>query len=273
MSKIANIDRRVIYLLLIAVIALALLRPIGLAIVVSPETMKVYNAIDNIPSGSIIWMGFDFDAGAIPELMPAAKMVVRQAFQKDLRIVAGGMWQMSGDVATQAFEAVAGDFPNKQYGVDWVNIGYRPGTAVWLDQMVQDVWRAAAGQDAYGRKFEELPLMAEFKSMKSAEFIMEFSTGTPGGPEYIKTVSGPLGTPMGQACTSVEVPGTMPYISSGQLIGGVLGMKGAAEYETIMGKPGSATAGMDAQSFAHALIIGFILLGNVGYVIDKRKAR
>lgn len=273
MSKIANIDRRIIYLLLIAVIAFALLRPVGLAIKVSPETMKVYKAIDSIPKGSIVWLGFDFDAGAIPELMPAAKMVVRQAFQKDLRIVAGGMWQMSGDVATQAFDAVAPDYPGKKYGVDWVNIGYRPGNAVWLDQMVQDAWKASAGQDAYGRKFESLPLMAEFRTMKDAQFIMEFSTGTPGGPEYIKTVSGPFGIPMGQACISVEVPTTMPYISSGQLVGGVLGMKGAAEYETLMEKPGSATAGMDAQSFAHALIIGFILLGNIGHVIEKRQSR
>ena len=67
MSRIANIDRRIIYLLLIAVISLALLRPIGLAIKVSPETMKVYNAIDQIPPGSVVWMGFDFDAGAIPD--------------------------------------------------------------------------------------------------------------------------------------------------------------------------------------------------------------
>ena len=273
MSRIANIDRRIIYLLLIAVISLALLRPIGLAIKVSPETMKVYNAIDQIPPGSVVWMGFDFDAGAIPELMPAAKMIVRHAFERDLRMVVGGMWQMSGDVATQAFDAVAKDFPDKQYGVDWVNIGYRPGNAVWLDQMVQNAWTASAGQDAYGTKFEDLPLMAEFKSMKDAAFIMEFSTGTPGGPEYIKTVSGPFGIPMGQACISVEVPTTMPYISSGQLVGGVLGMKGAAEYETLMEMPGSATAGMDAQSFAHALIIGFIFLGNVGYVIERRKSR
>jgi hypothetical protein len=47
----------------------------------------------------------------------------------------------------------------------------------------------------------------------------------------------------------------MPYISSGQVVGRILGMKGAAEYETIMKKPGTATAGMDGQSFAHALII------------------
>ncbi len=268
--KIGNIDRRIIYVLLVAVIAFALIRPVGLAIKVSPETEKVHNAISALPSGSIVWMGFEFDAGAVPELMPAAKMVIRDAFDKDLRIVAGGMWQMAGDMGTQAFESVLPDYPDKQYGVDFVNIGYRPGRDVWLDQMTRDAWAASSNVDVTGKNFSDLPLMADFRSLKDAKFLMVFSTGTPGTPEYIKVASGPLGKPLGVSCISVEVPGTMPYISSGQVVGGILGMKGAAEYETLMKKPGSATAGMDAQSFAHALIIVFIFLGNVGYLIEKR---
>jgi len=268
--QIGNIDRRIIYVLLIVVIAFALIRPVGLAIKVSPETEKVHNAISGLPEGSVIWMGFEFDAGAVPELLPAAKMVIREAFNKDLRIVAGGMWQMAGDMCNQAFDAVLPDYPDKLYGVDYVNIGYRPGRDVWLDQMTRNAWAASSNVDVNGKAFADLPLMSDFKSLKDAKFLMVFSTGTPGTPEYIKVASGPLGKPLGVSCISVEVPGTMPYISSGQIVGGILGMKGAAEYETLMGQPGSATAGMDAQSFAHALIIVFIILGNIGYLIERK---
>lgn len=66
------------------------------------------------------------------------------------------------------------------------------------------------------------------------------------------------------SCVSVSVPEMMPLIQSGQIVAGVLGMKGAAEYEVLVGHPGTATAGMDAQSFSHALIIIFIILGNLG---------
>lgn len=267
--KLGDIDRRIIYVLLVAVIVFALIRPVGLAIKVSAETEKVHNAISGLPSGSIMWMGFEFDAGAVPELLPAAKMVIREAFDRGLRIVAGGMWQMAGDMCTQAFDAVLPDYPGKQYGLDFVNIGYRPGRDVWLDQMTRDAWAASGKVDVNGKNFSGLPLMFDFRSLKDATFLMVFSTGSPGTPEYIKVASGPLGKPLGVSCTSVEVPLTMPYISSGQVVGGILGMKGAAEYETLMKKPGSATAGMDAQSFAHALIIGFIVLGNIGYLIEK----
>ncbi len=270
-AKIANVDRRIIYTLLLGVIALALLKPVGLAITVSPESQKLYNAIAAVPNGSYVYLGFEFDASAIPELMPAAKMAIRQFLDKDCKIVAGAMWQMGGDMAAQAWDAVKGDYPNKQYGVDFVNLGYRPGNAILLDQANQDVWKAFTNVD-FGSKnqLSSLPMMANFKSLKDAKFIQIFETGTPGAAEYIKTTTGPLNIPLGVSCVAVDAPGVMPYIASGQVIGGFLGMKGAAEYETLMKKPGSATAGMDAQSFAHALIILFIVLGNVGYVLEKK---
>ncbi len=268
--RIGDIDSRIIYLMLIAVIVFALVRPVGFAIKVSHETERVYNALAGLPEGSILWMGFELDAGAAPELMPAAEMAIRQAFDNNLRIIAGGMWQMAGDMAKEAFDAVLPDYPGKQYGVDWVNLGYRPGRDVWLDQMTRDAWAASSGVDAIGMPFDALPLMSGFRSLGDVKFVMVFSTGSPGTPEYIKAATGPLGKPLAVACVSVEVPATMPYINSGQVVGGILGMKGAAEYETLMKRPGPATAGMDAQSFAHALIVGFIILGNVGYLIEKR---
>ena len=41
-QKLANIDRRIIYVLMIAVIALALIKPVGLAIAVSYTHLDVY---------------------------------------------------------------------------------------------------------------------------------------------------------------------------------------------------------------------------------------
>lgn len=270
-SKIANIDRRILYVLLLAVIAFALVSPVGLAITVSPESQKLYNAIQAVPDGSYVYLGFEFDASAIPELMPAAKIAIRQLMDKNCKIVAGSMWQMGGDMAAQAFDAIMPDYPGKQYGVDWVNLGYRPGQAIVLDQANQSIAQAFTNVD-FGSKnqLSSLPMMANFQSLKDAKFILIFETGTPGTAEYIKTTTGPLNIPLGVSCVAVDAPGVMPYIASGQVVGGFLGMKGAAEYETLMKKPGSATAGMDAQSFAHALIILFIILGNVGYLIERK---
>jgi len=73
--------------------------------------------------------------------------------------------------------------------------------------------------------------------------------------------------------TAVMGPENYPYLNSGQLKGLVAGLKGAAEYETLLGKPAIATRGMPAQSAVHILIIVLIVIGNILYLVEKRKRK
>lgn len=270
-QKMDNIDRRWIYTLLIVVIALALMKPVGLAITPTAQTQKAFDMIEKLPAGSIVWMGFEFSPGGIPELMGTATSVLRQGFKKNLRFVMGGIWEQAGNLAQQALTEVLVDFPDKKYGVDYVNVGYKPGRDVLLQKFVLDAWGAFAGVDNFGKPLSDFPLMAEFKSAKDAKSMFIFCTGTPGESEYIKNLTDPLKMPIASCTISVSVPGIMPMVSSGQLTALVAGMKGSAEYEVLVGKPGKAVAGMDAQSFAHVLIILFIVFGNVGYIAQGGK--
>ena len=78
---------------------------------------------------------------------------------------------------------------------------------------------------------------------------------------------------MSSGVTSIQVNEVMPYVQSGQMVGVLAGMPGAAEYESLIGQKGSATSGMDAQSVAHLVIVLFIVLGNISYVIDRKRSR
>jgi uncharacterized membrane protein YdjX (TVP38/TMEM64 family) len=62
--------------------------------------------------------------------------------------------------------------------------------------------------------------------------------------------------------TAVSAPEFYPYLQSGQLLGLLGGMAGAAEYEKLRNEKGTATRGMDAQSLAHVFVAVCILLGN-----------
>lgn len=270
-EKLANIDRRWIYGLMIFVIALALIKPVGLAIVPSDATKAAYDAIAALPSGSIVWLGCEFSSGGITELMPALKSIIRQGFRKDLRFVAAGMWEMAGDMADQAFSLVPAEFPDKKYGVDYVNLGWRSGGDVLLQKYLTSVSDAAQGRDHYQASLDTLPLMSEFTSLKQAAMCVIFCTGTPGETAYIAHVTGPNNIPLVESCISVSVPGIMPYVQAGQVKALIPGMKGAAEYEVLVEMPGPAVAGMDAQSFSHALIILFMILGNIGYYATRGK--
>ncbi|MDP2859634.1 MAG: hypothetical protein Q8P50_16910 [Bacillota bacterium] len=271
-EKAQQVDRRIIYIIMIVTLAAAMIRPVGMAISVNKETQMAYDAVEKLPAGSIVWLGCDFSAGGMPELIPTLQSVMIQGFRKNLRFVAGGMWTMAGNMAEVAWTVVQPMFPNKKYGVDFVNVGYKAGGNVLLEKMVGDAHVAFAGVDHYGKPLKDLPLMNEFKSFKDIKFIFGFFTGTPGERDYIKFVGGPLGVPIAASCVAVSVPETMPFLQSGQLVGLAGGMRGAAEYEVLVKVPGRATAGMDAQAFAHLVIIAFIVIGNLGYVFTKNKS-
>ncbi len=49
------------------------------------------------------------------------------------------------------------------------------------------------------------------------------------------------------------------------------GIKGAAEYETLINRKSSAVAGMSPQSVVHVLVVLFVIFGNTLYFMSRRK--
>ncbi|HJW14882.1 MAG TPA: hypothetical protein VJ776_09305, partial [Thermoanaerobaculia bacterium] len=73
--------------------------------------------------------------------------------------------------------------------------------------------------------------------------------------------------PMILGSTAVMASDYYPYLSSRQILGLIGGMKGAAEYERLMGIVGDARRGMDAQSMVHVIVVILVLLGNVALFV------
>ena len=67
-------------------------------------------------------------------------------------------------------------------------------------------------------------------------------------------------------------PDLFPFIQSGQMVGMIGGLAGAAEYESLIGQADRASAGMRPQSVTHIIIITFILLANITFFLSRRKA-
>ena len=78
---------------------------------------------------------------------------------------------------------------------------------------------------------------------------------------------------LGLGSAAVMATNYYQYVQSGQLFGIISGLRGAAEYEILIGKGNVARKGMDVQSVAHALIIAFIVMGNIAFIVERRRAR
>jgi hypothetical protein len=66
--------------------------------------------------------------------------------------------------------------------------------------------------------------------------------------------------------TAVMTTDYYPYLSSGQILGLIGGMKGAAEYERLNDFFGDARRGMDAQSLVHVVIVLLVIVGNAALI-------
>lgn len=269
-NKLQNTDRRIIYIILAAVCIYALLRPMGLPIALSAPTTATLDVLEQVKPGDVVWFGFEYGASGVPELSPAAFVCAQMVFERGGRIVTGGVWAEGPTLAAPLVTGLA-ESMGKVYGVDYVHIGYKPGGVVFLEAAGADFWDAAVGVDVNQRALSTLPLMADFRKWSDANLVIIFTAGTPGDQEYIKSVGDPFKVPIINSTVSVSVPGTMPFLRSGQLVGLIMGMRGAAEMEVYNRMPGRAVAGMDAQSLAHVVIVLFIALGNIAYIASRGK--
>lgn len=272
--KLKNLDRRVIYILIFLGVIFPLLRPLGFPIVVTAESKLLYDKIEAIDEGSYVVFSFDFDPASAAEVSPMVEAVAHHCFKRNLRLVCPSLWPQGPSLATEVFNKLGPRY-NKTYGEDWVNLGYLPGAGTGLPQVetLAASFKKAYPRDIKDTPLDDIPIMKNFEKLTDAEIIVCFTSGDPGLLGWIQVAKDRYDIPVSGGGTAVNAPQFYPFIQSKQITGFLGGLKGAAEYEKLVGEPGLGTSGMDAQSIAHMVIILFIILSNIFLFIEKRELR
>jgi hypothetical protein len=269
-ERMLRLDRRIIFLLIGLCTLVPLLYPVGLAIKVSPEVRGVYDYIDSLPEGSVFLLSLDFDPASKPELYPQAIALLRHAFQKNLRVIGMTLWVSGTGMADQVISLVAKDMA-KVNGKDYVFLGWSPGVGSLIITLGQDLYKAFPS-DYYNQPTKDLAVLKGVNTLRDINYVVSLAAGTAGIETWYVFGRDKYRFELGGGCTGVIAPGLYPLLRSGQINGLIGGLRGAAEYEVLVGKKGRAVAGMDAQSVTHFAIIGLVILCNVFY-LSIRTAR
>ncbi len=271
LERLAGIDRRYIYLLVLVCVGWPLIRPFPMTITPSQPVIDVYQFLEKLPAGSTIVMGFDYGPSSAPELDPMAVSMLNQCFRRGIRVVALTLWA-EGKPFMDRDLRVIGDQYHKTYGVDYVDLGFQVGGFVVIKNLGAG-FSAAFPTDAFGHPLSTLPLMQEVKGFHYQDVagVLDISVGDPGIKDWIKIVVSEYNRPVGGGCTAVWFPECSPFLQSGQLFGLIGGLRGAAEYEKLVGNKGFATAGMSAQSVVHVMMVALIVLSNVIYFSGRKR--
>lgn len=256
-------ERRIVYVILFLAVALPLIFPIGWKTEASPIVKMAWNLVDSTPAGKAVLISFDYEASTVTELNPMAVAMIEHAWSKGQRIVATALWPQGSQMTTMAFEEAKKKYPDKIQGIDYVNLGYKPGGMVTILALASS-FKEIYPSDDNGVALEKIPLMKGINRLTDLAWICSLSSGTPGLKEWVMVAHDKYNIPVTGGTTAVSAPGFLPYVNEQQQLTGLLGgLKAAAEYELLIDKVGPATVKMDAQSIAHILILVLILLGNI----------
>lgn len=268
----SHLERRIVYFVLLLAVLIPLIFPIGWGSQVSPIVKMSYDMIDNAPAGSIGLISFDYEASTITEMQPMAVAQIEHAWSRGQKVIAVALWPQGPQMAAQSFEEAKQNplFKDKEYGVDYVNLGYKVGGIVTL-QALGSSFKDVYPKDSSGRAWESLPMLQNLKNIKGLAWICSLSAGEPGLKDWIMIAHDVHKVPVTGGTTAVSAPGFLPYVNNQQQLTGLLGgLKAASEYEALIGKKGPATTKMDAQSVAHILILLLIAVGNIKVWLSKK---
>ena len=270
-QRMLKVDRRIIFLVIGICTLLPLLYPVGLPIKISPEVRGVYDYIESLPERSVVLLSMDFDPASKPELHPQAIAILRHAFRKNLRVIGMTLWVSGTGMADQLLSQVARE-TGKEYGKDYVFLGWSPGGNAVIINMGQDLYNTFPS-DYSGRPTKGLPVLDGVLTLKDVNYAVSLAAGNPGVEAWYVFGKDKYKFELGGGCTGVIAPGLYPLLRSGQINGLIGGLRGAAEYESLIGRKGRAVAGMDAQSATHAAIVVLVIICNLFYFSLRREAK
>ena len=270
-EKFQDLDRRWIYLLAWIFVLFPQIFPLGLPVPINKESQQWYKAISDIPDGSVIVFAPMYGTSGMPELFPMTLATMHQLWSKNVKIIVVSFWAEGPLVFTQLLNQMNPTSYGKVYGVDWINLGYIPGSEPAMRAFGEDMAKAVAKDYVEGKNLKEFPIMKTINSAKDVNLIISIETGTPGLTEWLRQWQEPYRTPIVVGCIGVSAPGMAPFLQSGQLSALLPGLTSSAEYELLINRKGLAIAGVDAVSMSHILVVAMVVLGNIGYFVSRRK--
>ncbi len=273
-EKVMKLDRRWIFLLIALAVLIPFLKPLRLPLTVTKPARDVFDAIENIaPEGAPLLIATDYAPSTAPELDPMLYAMLRHCLSTKRRVMLLALYPQGAGMAQAGLDFILPEFPDAKSGVDYVFLGYQPGIQAIVMYLGEDV-RLAFPTDAYGIPLDSLPMMKNIRNYDDIALIVDLA-GSSITLTWVTYAVARYGEHLAAGVTAVSAAQYYPYLDTGQFVGMLGGLKGAAEYEKLIQEKGYtkareiATIGMDAQSIAHLVILFLIIIGNVAFFASK----
>ena len=267
-EKLMNIDRRIVFIFVALAVIIPTLLPISLPINVSEPTQKLYDHIDSLPVGATIMLVFDYGPSSLAELNPMAKAVLRQCFDKEVRVIGLTLLAVGATLGDTLIREVAAE-KGAVDGEDYVFLGYRPGGSLAILGMGTEI-ASVFGTDYSGKALADIPMMENITNYDQINLLLDLASGDT-TESWITYANVQYNLQIAAGVTGVIISQMYPYLQTGQLTGLISGISGAAEYERLIETPAKGMLWINIESFVHLLIVFLVVIGNIAFFIQRRQ--
>ncbi len=282
-ERLQNIDRRVVYMIVLVLIIIPLFIPFRFRIEPEEPVKRVYDKISALAEDDqdkIVLIVTDWDPQVKAELYPQVQAVVRHLMEKRVKFAVVTLLPtgveyskvICQDAQKEYNTTYKGNNQDIVYGEDWCHWGFLVGGLYGVRNLAGDI-PGTLKADFEGTPIQNLPMMEKVKNIRDISYVLH-TTGAPLLVLWLQFFQLEDYRPeMASGCTSVMIPENYRFYDSNQITGLLGGLRGAADYEKLIGFQDRATEGMDCESLVHFLIMALIVLSNTGYLIEKRRSR
>lgn len=241
-----------------------------------------------------------FSAGTMAESGTQARALIRHLMMMKKRFAVVSIAEPQG--ATYAVQ-ICSDLAKQygyHYGTDWISFGYQLQTPVFYKSFAHDIPAAIGADGVESKPVASFPIMKGIHNANDLAMFIDV-TASDSVWYWVQLVQ-PATQPrlkIGYACTGIGISEAYPYLDSGQIVGMMPGLKGGADYETLVDNlqlkeyragrvarptfdyaapvslklPMAGRKLMFVEGPAHLTIILFILFGNIGMLVARARAR
>jgi len=183
---LGSLDRRIIFLIVGLSVLIPLLKPewVNLPIRPRPESQVVFDEINKLKEGDKVILSFEYGPSTKPEIHPMSIAILKHLYAKNILVYGFALWPDGNFMSTEAFSEVSHDY-EKKYGIDYVNLGYKPGAEAVVKGIAADI-RALYTVDLKGTPIDDLPMMQGVVNVEDFDFVFSLSAGFPGSTEWVQ---------------------------------------------------------------------------------------
>jgi len=266
LEKILNIPTSVISLVLILTLTIPMFYPLGLPITITPMVRATYASIEQLPEGSVVLFDYGLTPASVGETGCGGRAMIYHMLSKGLKIIF-----IAGDVRSPMFVekdvTPIAESLGKEYGTDWVHLGYYAGAETGRAAVLADFSKLFP-KDHRGNSLQDLELLKDINNYEGISMIAVVTTGSDVLPNWIRQANTPYDIPIIGSVDGASFSIAVPYFPT-QISGILNALRGGAEYEALMKRPGEAISGMDSISLSFLYVILLLVVTNVALFLKK----